>query len=248
MWTDIPSPAVIAHRGDKAHAPENTLAAFSLAEEKGADAIEFDVKLTADGQVIVLHDQRVDRTTNGTGSVSKFQLATLRNLDAGEWFSKQFRGERIPTLEEVFETVGKQINMNIELTNYASPKDDLVVKVVGLVKKHGLQNRTLFSSFFSSNLRKARSLLPEVLCGLLTAPGWLGFLGRTFSWRGSYFALHPHISDINSVLINRFHATGMRVHAWTANTEKDLMTMIGSRVDAIFTDDPGLALNLLGRS
>jgi glycerophosphoryl diester phosphodiesterase len=248
MWTDLPHPAVIAHRGDKALAPENTLAAFNLAVNKGADAIEFDVKLTADGQVIVLHDQRVDRTTNGTGSVSSYKFAALRELDAGAWFSEQFRGERIPGLEEVFETFGKQIYMNVELTNYATPADDLVVKVVDLVKKHGLQRRTLFSSFVIRNLRKARSLLPEVLCGLLTMHGWLGFWGRKISWRNGFYSLHSHITDTNSGLLNRVHATGTQVYVWTVNTEKDIKKMIGLGVDAIFTDDPGLALWLLGRS
>ncbi len=103
MWTESTSPIVIAHRGDKVHAPENTLSAFKLAAEKGADAVEFDVKLTADGQVIVLHDQTVDRTTNGSGNVAKLPLAALRELDAGAWFSGQFRDEKIPTLDDVFE-------------------------------------------------------------------------------------------------------------------------------------------------
>src|SRR5512136_2702473 len=98
MWIDAPRPIIIAHRGDKSHAPENTLAAFSLAAEEGADAIEFDVKLSADGQVIVLHDQTVDRTTNGKGNVSRLPLTALRELDAGMWFSEQYRGEKIPTL------------------------------------------------------------------------------------------------------------------------------------------------------
>ena len=248
MWTENPCPAVIAHRGDKDHAPENTLAAFKLAAEKGADAIEFDVKLTADEQVIVLHDQTVERTTNGTGSVSLLPLTVLRDLDAGAWFSEQFRGERIPTLEEVFETVGKRLFMNVELTNYATPGDNLVAKVVELVKKHDLQDRTLFSSFFIRNLRKARMLLPEVPRGLLTWSGLLGFWGRTFSWRGNYFALHPHLPDVNHGLVQRVHAKGKRVHVWTVNTEEDMKKMIALGVDAFFTDNPGLALRLLGRS
>ncbi len=103
MWIDLSLPVVIAHRGDKTYAPENTLAAFKLAVEKGADALEFDAKLTADGQVIVIHDRTVNRTTNGTGKLSNFTLAALRELDAGVGFSEKFRGEGIPTLDEVFE-------------------------------------------------------------------------------------------------------------------------------------------------
>jgi glycerophosphoryl diester phosphodiesterase len=248
MWTDLTRSIVIAHRGDKSHAPENTLAAFQLAAEKGADAVECDVKLTADGQVIILHDQTVDRTTNGTGNVSRLSLAALRKLDAGAWFSGQFRGERIPTLDEVFETVGKHLLMNVELKNYATPGDDLVSKVVELVKKHAVQDRILFSSFLPSHLRKARLLLPQVPRGLLCIPGRLGWWARTFGCCGDYFALHPHLTGVNLGLIHRVHAAGKRVHVWTVNAEEDLKRMIGHGVDAIIADDTELALRLLGRS
>jgi glycerophosphoryl diester phosphodiesterase len=247
MWIDAPRPIIIAHRGDKAHAPENTLAAFRLAAEKGADAIEFDVKLSADAQVIVLHDQTVERTTNGTGNVSGLPLAALRELDAGTWFYEQFRGEKIPTLEEVFETVGKRLLMNVELTNYATPNDGLVPRVVDLVKKHALQERILFSSFLPRNLRKARMLLPGVSRGLLAMPGILGVWARSFGWQGDFFALHPNLRDVNSSLTRRVHAAGKRLHVWTVNLAEDLERMIDLGVDAIFTDDPGLALNCIGK-
>ena len=248
MWSDLHRPIVIAHRGDKTHAPENSLAAFSLAAENGADAIEFDVKLTANGRVIVIHDPTVDRTTNGKGKISQLPFAAVRELDAGAWFSEEFRGERIPTLDEVFETVGKRLYMNIELTNYATPFDNLVPKVVELIKTHGLQKQMLFSSFFARNLMKARSLLPEVPCGLLCMRGALGLWGRTFTWRGDYFGLHPFWTDIDPGLVNRVQAAGKRVYAWTVNPEEGLKRMIGFGVDAIITDDPVLALRLLGRN
>jgi glycerophosphoryl diester phosphodiesterase len=248
MWIDLPRPTLIAHRGDKTHAPENTLAAFKLAAEKGADAIEFDVQLTADGSVIVIHDQTVDRTTNGTGRISSLPLAALRDLDAGAWFSEQFCGERIPTLDEVFETVSKHLYMNVELKNYSTPNDNLVSKVVEQVKKHAVQNRILFSSFLAHNLRKARLLEPEVPRGLLTMRGWLGFWGRSFGWRGDYFALHPNLAEVNSKLIDRVHVAGKRIHVYTVDAEEDLKKMINLGVDGIFTGDLEVALRLLGRS
>jgi glycerophosphoryl diester phosphodiesterase len=247
MWTELPSSAIIAHRGDKVHAPENTLSAFKLAAEKGADAIEFDVKLTADGEVIVLHDPTVDRTTNGSGTVAKLPLVALRDLDAGAWFSEQFRGEKIPTLDEVFEIVGKRIYMNVELTNYSTPNDALVPNVVELVKRHGLESRVLFSSFFARNLRKARLLLPQIPRGLLTLSSLLGYWGRTFVWRGDYAALNPYLTDVNAGLVFRVHAAGKRLNVWTVNTEADIKCMVGLGVDGIITDDPALALRLLGR-
>ena len=248
MWIDLPHPAIIAHRGDKTQAPENTLAGFQMAVENGADGIELDVKLTADGQVIVLHDQTVDRTTNGSGRISNIEFAAVRELDAGSWFSETFRGERIPALEEVFETFGRHTYMNVELTNYATPGDNLVPKVVDMVKKHGLQNKMLFSSFFARNLQITRSLLPEVPRGLLCLRGRLGLWGRTFGWRVNYFALHPYLTDVTPGLVSRVHAAGKRLNAWTVNPEEQLKRMIGFGVDAIITDDPVLALRLLGRS
>ncbi len=247
MWNQLPSPIVIGHRGDKVSAPENTLSAFKLAAEKGADAVEFDVKLTADGQVIVLHDPTVDRTTDGSGKIADLPLAAARELDAGAWFSEQYRGEKIPTLAEVFETVGKRIHMNVELTNYSTPNDALVPKVVELVKEHGMESRVLFSSFLARNLRTAQRLLPEVPCGLLTLSGLLGAWGRTFGWRGDCAALNPYLTDVNAGLVDRLHAAGKRLNVWTVNAEADLKRMIGLGVDGLITDDPALALRLLGR-
>ena len=247
MWIDLSRPVVIAHRGDKAHTPENTLSAFKMAARNGADAIEFDVKLTADGQPIIMHDPTVDRTTNGKGKISQLTLAQVHALDAGTWFSEEFRGEHIPTLEEVFETVGKDLYINIELTNYFTPFDGLVPKVVELVKKHNLQDRILFSSFLAQNLHITRALLPDVPRGLLTMRGNLGSVGRRFTWRGDYFALHPYFTDTTPGLIQRVQAAGKRVHVWTVNGEDDQKRMIGLGVDAIITDDPRLTLRLLGR-
>ncbi len=248
MWNDLSRPAIIAHRGDRAFAPENTLASFRQAAEKGADAIEFDVKLTSDGKVVVLHDQTVDRTTNGRGDISRLSLAAVRELDASVTFPGSFLGEKIPTLAEVFETVGQKLYLNVELTNYSTPGDTLVPKVVELVKKHGLQERVLFSSFLARNLQKAAKLLPEVPRGLLTLSGLLGWWGRNFGWRGDYYALHPFLIDVRAGLVDRVHAAGKRVNVWTVNSEVDLKNLIGMGVDGIITDDPALALRLLGRS
>src|SRR3990172_10900022 len=115
MLALLPRPAILAHRGASAYAPENTLAALELALRQRADGLELDAKLSADGQVVVIHDQRVDRTTDGHGRVGQMDFEALRRLDAGSWYDSSFRGQKIPTLVEVLERVGGQLLVNVEL-------------------------------------------------------------------------------------------------------------------------------------
>jgi len=247
-WFKCGFPLIIAHRGASLRAPENTLAAFELAINQGADGVELDAKLSRDGHVVVFHDHTVDRTTDGSGVIAKLPLAALRELDAGVKFSEKFRGEKIPLLEYVFDAIGRKTLINVELKNYATPTDNLVPKVVELVKKHGLDKRILFSSFIPHNLALAARLLPGTPRGLLTLPGWIGWLGRNFGYRNKiYQALHPLRIDTDAELVSRVHAIGKRVLVWTVNSETDMKRMIRYSVDAIITDDPSLGLRLLGR-
>lgn len=238
MWPNSPRPFLIGHRGSPAHAPENTLASFEMAATQGADAIEFDVKLSADGEVIILHDPTVDRTTNGKGRVNRLALPALQRLDAGSWFSKRFAGERIPTLESVCAALGQRLYLNIELTNYTTPFDALVVKVANIVQEYHLQDRVLLSSFFPHNLSLAQRLLPETPCALLTWPGWKGRWVIPLALRSRrYWAIHPHLSQVTPTLVQQAHAVGKRVHVWTVNEADDIRRMADWGVDAIFTDD-----------
>ena len=245
MLTSLHQPIIFAHRGASAHAPENTLAAFELALAQQADAIELDVKLSADGHVVVIHDATVDRTTGVHGRVRDLTLPQLKSLDAGSFFSEKYKGEKIPTLEEVFETVRNRTFINVELTNYSTPRDQLVESVCLLVKKFGLQKRVLFSSFFGFNLSKARGHLPEVPRGLLAAEGWLGAWARSFGFMfGKYAALHPYLNDVTPQQVQRVHRLKRRVHVWTVNAADDMRRLFHWGVDGIFTDDPQLALQV----
>lgn len=245
----FPHPILLAHRGDLANAPENTLPSFSQAIQKGADGVELDAKLTADGHVIVIHDPTVDRTTNGSGKVASFTLEAIRELDAGAWFDSQFAGTKVPLLEEVFETVGRNKLINIELTNYSSPKDGLTQKVCELIKRHNNGQQIIFSSFFSSNLKIAAQVLPDVPRGLLAMPGLLGLWARSFGFMfGDYQALHPHISSTSKEQVSRAHRVKRRVHVWTANTPEEVNRLKEWGADGIFTDDPAVAVKALGRS
>lgn len=246
MLFDLKPPYVFAHRGASAHAPENTLASFQLAYQQGAPLIEFDVKLTADKHVVVIHDQTVDRTTDGMsdgfGKIMDMSLADLKRLDAGLWFDEKFRGERIPTLDEVFETVGNKLYMNIELTNYASPFDGLVDVVVFLVKKHGMERRVIFSSFFPTNLMRAKRLLPDVPCGQLVLPGRSGWWQRIWGGLIDVQAVHPYTSDVKMDTIAKAHGRNRLVHVWTVNDRDEIKRLFDLGVDGIFTDDPQLVV------
>jgi glycerophosphoryl diester phosphodiesterase len=239
MLKYLPRPAIIAHRGACAYAPENTLAAFDLALRQGADAIELDAKLSADGEVVVFHDQTLERTTGASGRVGKTPLKEIRQLDAGSHFDVAYRGEKIPTLDEVFEAVGRLLYINVELTNYASPLDSLPDKVAAIVKRHNLSNRVLFSSFNVIALLRARRLLPQTPAGLLTTPGAGGAFLRSplFYWLG-YQSLHPEARDAQPALVQRAHRRGLPVLVYTVNQADEMRRLFDIGVDGIFTDDP----------
>jgi glycerophosphoryl diester phosphodiesterase len=242
----LPHPVIFGHRGACANAPENTLASFELALTQGADAIELDAKLTADGQVVVIHDQTVDRTTNGKGWVNQLKLEEIRRLDAGWFFDIAFKGERVPTLEEVLTQVGGRTFTNIELTNYTSPGDALPLKVAELVKHLGIQDRVMFSSFHPIPLLHAHQLLPDVPIGLLADTGFSGALARSWlGWLIPHQALHPEASNTSLALIQREHRRGRRVNVWTVNEPQVMRSLFKWDVDGIFTDDPLLARQVL---
>jgi len=248
MLSDLPRPIVFAHRGSSAHAPENTLAAFTLAMAQGADAIELDTMLSADGQAVVIHDEKLDRIAGVSQVVKQLTLDELKKLDAGKYFNASFEGERIPTLKEVFEVCGKKIFINIELKNLSTPTDDLPQIVAGLVQQFELQNHIIFSSFNPLALIRIQKRLPSVPVGLLADAGWLGYWARSGIGRLiKYNALHPWLGDVSQKLVEDTHNRGKRIHVYTVNNPVDIRRMVDLDVDGIFCDDPLLALQTLNR-
>lgn len=239
-------PLIYAHRGASAYAPENTISAFVRAVEQGADGIEFDVKVTRDGKVIVLHDQSLDRTTTGAGNYKKYSFDELRKLDAGIKFQGIYKDVRIPTLEEVFEAVGGRLGINIELTNYATPNDDLINKIAEILEQINDHSRIIFSSFNWGNLRKARSLCPDIPCGLLAMPSITGWVSRSFLAQNvPHEALHPYYSDVNGKNVETIHRQGKKMNVWTVDDPKEMVRLRDLGVDMIMTDDPLLAIQAL---
>jgi glycerophosphoryl diester phosphodiesterase len=239
MFKGFTQPIIFAHRGACAHTPENTLPSFEMAADHKADAVELDAKLSSDDVVMVIHDQTVDRTTGCMGKVNELTLAELKKLDAGITFDEKFTGVQIPTLDEVFEAVGQKLLVNVELTNYKSTSDRLVEQVIRVVKRHKMEDRVLFSSFYSGNLAKCKTLLPNTPVAQLCLPGLLGIFTRSrFFRKVSPQVIHPYLSDVSKSYVDKEHQSGRRVHVWTVNDDQDLKRMYAIGVDGIFTDDP----------
>jgi glycerophosphoryl diester phosphodiesterase len=248
MFEGLPRPIIFAHRGDSAHAPENTLASFRLAQAKGADAIELDAQLSADGKVVVFHDATLERTTDGSGRLSEKNFDQLRALDAGSKFAGRFRRERIPLLDEVLDAVGNKLAINIEFKTYLRADHALVQSVCETVEKHGIESMIIFSSFHARSLQMAARLLPQVPRGLLARPGWAGAWARSFGFSfGNYVALHPNVADVSPQQVRRVHRLRRRIHVWPVRGRENMQRLIDWDVDGIFTDDPQLALEVAGR-
>ncbi|MFH1086452.1 MAG: glycerophosphodiester phosphodiesterase family protein [Chloroflexota bacterium] len=241
-------PLVIAHRGARDVAPENTLAAFHAALAAGADGIEFDVTRCASGEIVVIHDDTVARTTDGQGAVVALPLGALRALDAGAWFGPAFRGERIPLLGEVLDAVGGRLRLNIEIKGMRLRDDGLEAEIAAMVRRRGLGASTLISSFNPAALWRMRRAAPELARALLYARGqplplaraWVhGLVGAT--------ALHPHYALVDAAYLRRARRAGLRVNVWTVNDDADLTRLSDLGVDGLITDHPARALALMGR-
>lgn len=228
-WLSSSTPLIISHRGASAIAPENTLAAFSLARELGADGIEFDVQLTADGQPIVIHDASVERTTNGFGEVAEMTLAQLKELDAGD-------GQTLPTLDEVFELLGASMLYNIELKGLSRRENGLEAAVANRIRSHQLEVQTLISSFNPWAVRRAcRYMSENTLVALLRVPGWRRY---TYLLAGSHRADHPHYSMVNEAYMRWAKRRGYRVHVWTVDDSQVGRRLARLGVHAIITNRP----------
>ncbi len=236
-----------AHRGASGHAPQNTLAAFLLAAEMGADGIELDVHLSADGQVVVIHDDTVDATTNGRGRVSAMTLAELKALDAGSWFDPRFAGERIPTLQEVFEAVGQRLLINVEIKVEAGYHPFAQeAETVRLIKDNNLVERVIVSSFSLASLRRVRRLDPHIALGLLYARVETPFLPTVARLLGVRFeALHPEFSLVNARYVEKARQHGLPVNAWTVNEVEHMRRLIDLGIDGIITNYPDRLCSLL---
>ena len=228
---------IFGHSGAQAYAPSNTLPAFLLAAEKGAHGTELDVHRSKDGHPVCLHDFTVDASTNGTGRVADLTLEELKALDAGSWFSQDFAGEKIPTLDEVFEAIGQKLFINVEIKSITEETDGIEQCVADCILRHDMSERVFISSFNPLTLKRFREILPDVPIGFLygkESPAIAHELIKDISVE----AIHPESSLITSELVEKAHADGQRVNAWTVNDSKRAAELRDLGVDCIITDVP----------
>lgn len=248
-----PMPRVFAHRGDSANYPENTLEAFLSATRKGADAIETDVRLTLDGHIVVSHDERVERNTDGSGIVEKMTLEEIKRLDAGYTFTKDgksypFRGKgiRICTLEEALLALPDQ-RFNIDLKT----KNTAIVPVyIDLIRRLKAENRVCTASFNLENLKAVRSLAPDFLTSLTTKEVLplllrqkLHILPETFPRK--YIFQLPRNTIATRSFVRKMHALDAVVMVWTVNSREKARRLYSIGVDTVMTDDPASIVSLV---
>lgn len=208
---------IMAHRGASGFAPENTMAAFKKALESDADCIELDVRLTKDGVPVVIHDSHIKRTSNGGKQfIHDLTLAELKTYDFGAWFSPEYTGERIPTLEEVLQLIQScEMQLNIEIKNGPIIPDDLEEKVLDLVYKYNVNHRVMYSSFDHMRLQKIYALDRTAKIGLVFHINLINLFSYVDRIGIDVFSIHPNYFYITSDMVQQAHNRGIKVNTYT---------------------------------
>jgi|SRR3990167_4489231 len=239
---------IIAHRGASNEAPENTLASFRRAVEIGADAIEFDVFATSDHHLMVHHDYYLERTTNGKGFIENHTLAQLKKLDAGNWFSPEFKGEKIPTLEEVLDFGKGKCRFEIELK---STSERFLDNIINTIEKFNLKNEVEFTSSHQPLLSRLKQLKHNFVAGVffLPRPDWM----EPIMWSkqvvdyltllNAKVAHIPH-SSVDTTIVKMLHKSSYRIHAADCNFRNEIERVIKLGVDQLSTKKVELAIRV----
>ncbi|KLV21513.1 glycerophosphodiester phosphodiesterase [Bacillus altitudinis] len=229
---------IIAHRGSSSAAPENTIAAFDVAVEQGADYIELDVQMTMDQHVVVIHDDTVERTTNGNGLVKSYTLDQLKKLDAGSWFDQQYTNERIPTLQEILERYSRRIGILIEIKH---PKRQIGIEkaVARIINRFAYSRHIMIQSFDVHALQRIKAFAPSLRTALIIKPDAFKLTKRKIMTYSSFAnCLNMKKTMINRWWIDRIHTFGMDVFIWTVKDQKTADRIKKYPIDGVVTDNP----------
>ncbi|MGE6630819.1 glycerophosphodiester phosphodiesterase [Bacillus sp. NPDC077027] len=229
---------IIAHRGSSSLAPENTIAAFDLAVQQGADYIELDVQFTKDKNVVVIHDDTVDRTTNGSGPVSSYTLSEIKELDAGSWFDEKYSNERIATLQEILDRYHQKVGILIELKH---PKRNVGIErvVCDWVNRFPYSRNIMIQSFNQEVLEKVKQQFPSLQTAFIIKPS----IGQLVKKRLSFYRTFADCLNMKKTMLNRFRirsvqSSGMKVFVWTIKDQKTANRIKAYPVDGVVTDHP----------
>lgn len=231
--------SITAHRGASGLAPENTLAAIRKAIEIGADFSEVDVHLNGDGELVLLHDDTVERTTNGTGFIWEWKSVDIAQLDAGSWFSAEFKNETIPTLSQILQVIGDcQMKLNIEI-KYAPFQPTIVERLVDMIRTKHFENRCVITSFDKPTIEKVMLTAPELTTGLILDQEPVD----------GHFRVPVQLLSLNYVFITpNVMAKAVKfdkeIYAWTVNDLAEMKRMAHLGVHNIITNFPDRALQV----
>lgn len=239
-------PLIFAHRGAQAYTPANTLPAFELARAQGADGVELDVHRSKDGHPVILHDFTITVPERGEVRVADLTLAELKRLDVGSGFSPAFARTPIPTLDEVFEAIGRDLWINVEIKSMTVETDGVEEVVAACITRHNMGQRVILSTFNPYCLWRFRALAPGVPIGLLQATDFPVSLYERVEEQ-MYQAYHPNERMVDEHLMETAHNAGHIVNVWTVNDPQRAVALRDLGVHGIITDAPDVILRAVGR-
>lgn len=237
-------PLIIAHRGASAYAPENTMSSFLKAIDMKSDGIELDVHMTKDKALVVCHDEKVDRTTNGKGFVKDFTLAEIKKLDAGCWFGEEFKEEKIPLLKEVLDIIkDSNILLNIELKNAPILYEGIEEKTVEMICNYNMEDRVIISSFNHYSLMEVKRINPKIKTGALYMAGlvepWI------YAKRINADALHPLFYNLMAPeFVKGCFENEIMLNPFTVDDERYISALVKLKINGIITNYPDRAIKI----
>lgn len=254
---------IIAHRGASTYAPEHTLVAYEVAEQLGATYIEIDLQMTKDGVLVAMHDETVDRTTEGEGLVKDYTLEELKKLNAGKWFNDTYpdfanvayENARVPTLKEIFDNFGDRVNYYIEMKSpkiYEGMEEELLalLEEYSLLKHEEEVPKVIVQSFNRASLIEFHELEPRIpLIQLLSNKEEAKFTNQEMKSLKNYASgIGVNVNAVDGTFVHEAHENGLKVHLFSLIGEADIKKALLYKADGIFADAPNVAIEIINNT